>query len=452
MKKYLALAIAATLPLTAHAVKNGNNVSSSDYKDYIVRFQVPTGANTVDSCGGLLIGGEYILTAAHCIGEYNYDAGYVQYIPYVDGGVSNSISVYQGVSYSPEKTTSTTYSVVDLIGDTYTQFNADAVSEANYVLSNYPSASTTVHDAIISSGIDSAMLHDVALLKLASKVSQKTHAALMPVYDSSDDSFNIAMGDSFTFRGWGQTDSAGTTPSVMQSTEVNLNLLSIGQYKPDFATLVSDSETECDNSSACQYTLRDYIFTQPTTVKATASLGDSGTPLTNGNDEVFSLLSQEVNDDVVIGDANKFSLFTWYLPYIESAINKVVAPSTLAFSNSDSSKTTTFKVQNLSGSTETLSPYVQGTNSDLFSVSGCNASLASMEYCDLTVTYSGSTNGDNATVYLGDSNNTGVNASYTVTTSSDNSAGGESGGGGSLGLFSFIGLLGFAFLRRKYSI
>ncbi|MFC5077609.1 Trypsin [Vibrio thalassae] len=97
MKRICMLAIASLSCTNALAVKYGSEVAASEYKDYIVRFALENHSKSMD-CGGLLITGDYIVTAAHCVADLGIDdSGKVTFDYFIDNGASNKIRVYQSV-------------------------------------------------------------------------------------------------------------------------------------------------------------------------------------------------------------------------------------------------------------------------------------------------------------------------------------------------------------------
>ncbi|MVC40010.1 trypsin, partial [Vibrio cholerae] len=86
--RQLGLLLATVMCSTAsYAVVNGSPVSQSEYQDFMVQINTSIGA-----CSGSLIGGEYLLTARHCIMPISgANAGVIP---------SYSLSIKQGVTKS----------------------------------------------------------------------------------------------------------------------------------------------------------------------------------------------------------------------------------------------------------------------------------------------------------------------------------------------------------------
>ncbi|MEI8659260.1 trypsin-like serine protease [Vibrio sp. Hal054] len=453
MKK-LAVAMLSILATShyAHAVRLGSAVSDANYKDYIVRFEVKSTDGLTYTCGGLLLKGQYVLTAGHCVGtEYSTTTtpdGYTttEYQKWIDNGASNAITLYQSVDYYGNATT-TTYSVIELVNDGYSKARTEAVDELDYVRSQYSSAdwSTYATTSDLQSFVGVGH-HDLALIKLNTVLSQKHSARLTPIYDTASNTFNVNLGDSLTFRGWG-VDETDTYPSVMQQTTLALNYSTM-EYNPLSPTNTGDM-TACENSASdfCNYSLADYFKMYPTTLTSLPDKGDSGTPVVSSSDQVFSV-AKSVNRPTYTYAS--FTNIGWYLPYIIDSIDSLSAPKKVTLNSAH--KTTSFWIQNLRASSETINPTVGDNSANTFSISGCaSVTLASMESCQVTLTYSGSTEGETARIYLADSLSTNISLSYSNPSSSTGGGEGEGGGGGAVGPWGMLLMMAFAFIRRRYA-
>lgn len=450
--------MAALTSLNAQAVRHGTDVSETDYRDHTVRFQLQNGSGSTTTCGGLLIAGEYILTAGHCSGDSTYGVNYSEYIPWLDGGASNNISVFVGVDYNGQEY-ATTYSNVDIYGSFESEYNA-LVAELSHLEGVYGVSKFAAQRAW--NDLDWTRKtgnRDIALIKLATKIPQQHQASLMPVFDSVADTYTVVSGDTFTFRGWGR-DENGSTPSVMQETTLSLPFTDT-QYNPNNPVDSASTTSACSGIVVnCELRIKDYLVIKPTVVEGTASSGDSGTPMLV-SDKAFALASTEDNAHT----QNFFTSIGSYLENIATAINKVTAPSEMAFAmntNSTDTKVSTFQVQNLTQFTDNVSPSLTGDTHN-YSVSGCGVNLDTYESCEITVTVNPSgdeqTADSNVVLHLNDTDNTTIPISLTVSENSDSnndgdtsgddaSNGGSGGGGGSTGLLSLLGLLCLLRLRK----
>lgn len=474
-KKLFCIGLIASLTsVSSHAVRLGVDVSDSEYRDYIVRFEASDGTQ-LNTCGGLLIAGEYILTAGHCVGDYQY-SGRAYYDWWINNGASNSITVYQGTAFNATKRTSTTYTVLDLLSANadYDTLRDKAYSEAQYIKNQNPQFDWSQHDFVYDANrTKTSFQHDIALLKLSSPVTQLSHAAIAPVFDETTQTFNVSPNQQFVFKGWGINESS-QTPDTMQKVNVTWrtdlpawatgNWITHINYIPNFSRIWTTINQCQNNGDLCTYGLLDFATLFPSSIGATPASGDSGTPLELTTNKVVALAKS-----VQMAAEPEYAQFThlgWYLPLIAGQIDAVTAPKRLEYTfeveNTNISVppfSTTFAVQNLTSTAQTLAPFIQGGGNE--TVSGCdNVTLQPTQSCEITVTFNGATQ---STLNLGDNRNTTLPISLTidVKTDSDNdnnggtgggSTGGTSGtggGGGSLGWFSLLSVLGLCFRKRK---
>ncbi|MFA0429804.1 trypsin-like serine protease [Vibrio sp. 10N.222.51.C5] len=443
--------------LNASAVRMGTDVAEADYRDHTVRFEVSNPEGLTSTCGGLLISGEYILTAGHCTGDSAYTSNYTEYLPWLDSGASNSITVYKGVERYADGI-STTYSNLDVYGTFESAYNS-MLNELAYIESVHGASKFAFQHVWFNlDWARSSGQRDIALIQLSDKIPQQHQAAIKPIFDSISEAFYLETGDTFTFRGWGN-DETNSAPTVMQETTLELPFTTYS-YNPNKAVDRADVTADCDSSSVeCEYRTFDYLIVKPTVVSGTASSGDSGTPMVlDGN--ALMVASSEYFDHT----QNMFAIIGMYLENIATAINKVTAPSEMIFDIVESdtnSITSTFKVQNLTQFTDYVAPSLTG-DMDNFTVTGCDVSLDTYESCELTLTVNpngvAQSTDSNVELYLNDTNNTIIPISSVIAKElpedndgSDGSDGSGSGGssGGSTGLFSLFGLLALTRLRKS---
>ncbi|WP_439438030.1 trypsin-like serine protease [Salinivibrio costicola] len=458
MKKLLAVSVLAALTTTqANAVSLGTDVDESDYRDYIVRFETQDSDGVKSTCGGLLVAGEYIVTAAHCVGERYNDGIGSAYNWEIDQGANDAIAVYQGVKYNANKKTETTYQVVDFLDRDKTE--DEAYAEVDQVIAENPTFSLSKDAEDWTKG---AFHYDIALLKLTNKVSQASSAAMLQSYTRTTDTWNVNDGDSFIFRGWGR-DENDATPETMQQTEINIDRKEEiwVSYIPQLPRNFDNKLCTGDAAESCKYGISDLIQMRPSTAKSLPQSGDSGTPLEIQPNSVYALAKRTAFDDTWV----QFTHLSWYLPSIADAINQVTTPTNVSFDASEAGpQSHTFAVQNLTSFDETLNPYIANDNG-AFSLSGCdNEMLKPLESCDITVTVNDGAEKTDAILYLVDTNDTSLDISYKIEEKDDNgSTGGvtdgddeletidsDNGGGGSFGLWSLLALFGMS-IKRRYS-
>lgn len=276
MKKLLAVSVLAALTTTqASAVSLGTDVNESDYRDYIVRFETQDSDGVTSTCGGLLVAGEYIVTAAHCVGErYHPGNGITSaYNWEIDQGASNGIAVYQGIKFNASKKTDTTYSIVSFLDRDNTE--DEAFKELDQVIAENPSLGVRT---LPEDYTKSAFFYDIALVKLNTKVEQNSNAAMLPSYTSTTDTWNVNDGDTFTFRGWG-VDENDATPDTMQQTDIHIDRvgegMTAGDYVPKLPINVDMSGCEVGDPT-CFYTILDLISFMPESAASLPQRGDSG--------------------------------------------------------------------------------------------------------------------------------------------------------------------------------
>ncbi|WP_070967012.1 trypsin-like serine protease [Vibrio sonorensis] len=461
--------ISLILSINAYAIRLGDNVSESNYKDYVVRFEIKDAAGVTSSCGGLLIGGEYILTSAQCVGTPIYTTFHSHNF-WIDNGAANDITLYQGIEFSTSNQTSTTYSVVNFLGDRSSVYDA-AEREINEFIFMFPMTGLTYHTTHYNRArMISTFQHDIALLKLGTKVKQKHHAKLHELYNPREGYSTQPIW--VIVRGWG-LDENGTQPLTMQETKVIYNTDSSSYYILNAWDHLTDTRcTNGGNGQECYYRQDDYLQATPERIGATPTTGDSGTPV--GDREVYAIIKSEVVNSPVDRQV-QFTHLSWYIPALASAINRVVAPTDIVLTLTN--KVVSFEVQNFSGTADTLAPTMTGDSAN-FSVSGCEVTLQHIDSCRITLEHNGLTGEQQAVLSLNDNANTTIPVKFVNDSESpaipeggtninndesnnntNNQSNGntspaeqpnQSGGGGgsiSFGLFIFIALS--RYLRKK---
>ncbi|MCG3744815.1 trypsin-like serine protease [Vibrio cincinnatiensis] len=510
MKRTLLSLTMSTLLISAnvHAVAYGEDVLASEYQDHTVRFEVfhPSdgGDKNKTTCGGLLIAGQYILTAGHCIGDRieTQDDENKRYDWYVDNGAENEITVFQGIEVDTPNRTTLKYSVIDIDTTSADHDVIDAAwrEEYEFVKNQHPEFDWQMMDNSINSNISSERLkthrhQDIGLIKLEKAIPQMTHAAIVAAFDPIEQTFRISDEQHFTFKGWGRTDKHPQPTTTMQKTEliwrntggteefggeggwVNRN-----SYAPNFAKRWTGGtppvENCTDNTHNCDYGRTDFF---PLFPKRKASLplsGDSGTPLMLNSNQVIAIAKS--TQTAVNPEFTMFTHVGHYIPLLIDRIDTLAAPASIQevfeveveFEGSIEKGgltweqlelepiTTSFVVQNLTNETLTLNPFLQGSNVEV-TVTGCESkTLQPSQFCEMTV----SMNGLGSTVlHFGDNRNTEMPISLSIKeivnpdgNNGDNpdenngDGGGDTGSsGGSMGLFSLLLMVVLRTMRQQ---
>lgn len=511
MKRTLLSLTMSTLLISAnvHAVSYGEDVLTTEYQDHTVRFEVfhPSdgGDKNKTTCGGLLIAGQYILTAGHCIGTIistQVDEN-KRYDWYVDNGAENEITVFQGIEVDTPNRTTLKYSVIDIDTTAADHDVIDAAwyQEYEFVKNQHPEFDWGQMEWFLSTPTGRPKTHrhqDIGLIKLEKPIPQMTHAAIVAAFDPLNETFRVSDEQRFIFKGWGRTDKHPQPTTTMQKTEliwrytggteefggtgkwVNRN-----SYAPNFAkqwTGGAPPVASCtDNTHNCDYGLTDIFPLFPTRKASLPLSGDSGTPLMlNSNQAIAFAKSTQA---ALIPEFTMFTHVGHYIPLLIDRIDTLAAPAAIQevfeveveFEGSIEKSgltweqlglepiTSSFVVQNLTKDTLTLNPFLQGSNVEV-SVTGCESkTLQPSQFCEMTVTM----NGVGSTVlHFGDNRNTEMPISLTIkeivnpdgnnggnpdgNNPDGNNGGGDTGSsGGSMGLFSLLLMVVLRTMRQQ---
>lgn len=449
----LSLAIVASLTsVNASAILYGDDVLAEEYKDHTVRFEVTVPSGRQVTCGGLLIAGQYILTAGHCIGDYisTLDDANKRYDWFIDNGAKNEITVFQGIEVNTPNRTTLNYSVIDVDTTAADHELIDVAwrEEFEFVKSQNPYFDWQRMEQELNSHksynqLKSFRHQDIGLIKLEKPIPQRTHAAIVAAFDPIEKTFRVSDEQRFTFKGWGRMEQFQPA-TTMQKTDLiwrytggtkefggDGGWVNINTYAPNFAkTWISGKPNPVSPCSAnydpfgfgCFYGRNDFFAVFPTKKSSLPESGDSGTPLLLKDNQVIALAKS-----THIHLEPEFTQFTHvghYIPLLINRIDKLAAPAMINYSFDitidekdapsaelpvslsavgKSPVSTTFVIQNLTNDELQVNPFLQG-ESQYVSIAGCkDEALKPSQFCEMTIEIHGESD---AVLHFGDNRNT----------------------------------------------
>ncbi|WP_089110861.1 GlyGly-CTERM sorting domain-containing protein [Vibrio casei] len=424
----------------AMAIENGDQINPSQYSDYLVQLETANG-----NCTGTLFTGQFILTDAQCVLDYD-GTGEV---------IDNAIKVSKGTQNASESY-SRTFTLA---------FNGNTISNKELYLNRslfeyYGDIEPVYKDAIGDFGLLSPtapldaeldnnfyMKGGVVVLKLNESIPTKTGVLIDRNYDAENNASNLKVGSETQLLAFGDNNSLEAMPITINF-DASI-MYQVPEYR--FCTEINDF---------CEWNNSDTFEFLPLNASQKFEKSDVGAPL--------------VFDGVVYGLVHSYDDFEgtqmlaaradFVMEELAASINEIAYPNRAGVNFASGSTETlsfTVPVQNFTSEDfEMVSPYLNDTTG-LFTADfvGCDQVLTPLQGCYVQVSFNagGETQPQTAELVLNNDvsvklfadieTETADNTDNTGTTESN--SGGASGGSTGLGML--LGLIGLGIFRKKQS-
>jgi hypothetical protein len=414
------------------------NVSPTEYKDWIVHLEIESNDGTYTYCGGGLIGGEFIVSASHC---FENSSGFVV--------VRQGVDLYKPVALSYREfelfdtRNNLTYAeTITYLQQAYQQhvegtFSGNDLVVANSILSisdeeiqqlkNDPNKACCTQ-------IQDFDYRDLAIIKLAEPIIQISGALITPRFELESGEYNLSPDETITFKGWGATNVGDPISDSLLKANFSYSFshmfAEFGGYR------------ECaQNDSDCSWSGMPFFEIRSALSEQSVLPGDSGTPLYKG-DEMYGTASYYGVRSYQSG----FNEFEPYTAWFIRTIGKVAFPSEIIFIESDFSQFNgefRIPVQNFTNSTVTLDieNLTFDDNSYFEARHECPDQLSSLEGCMLVISTKSGVFSESQLDYLYLNPDLMITVSTGLLADENTDETVEQGGGGGSVGFIWIGLL-----------